>query len=90
MNCGLHDAHAVASAMVAALRGAGPDVVDIAADERRRVATEMLIPRTDRNVSGGAQWLEQIHTMAADPGKALAYLRTTAMLDMTEAPAGAR
>ncbi len=50
----------------------------------------MLIPRTDRNVAGGEQWLEQVRAMAADPAQARAYLRTTAMLDMTAAPAAAR
>jgi len=86
MNCGLHDAFAIATAIVRALRGEGPAVVAAAADERRRVATEMLIPRTDRNVAGGQAWLDQVRAMAADPAQALAYLRTTAMLDMTAAP----
>lgn len=90
MNCGLHDAYAVALAIVRALRGEGPAVVAAAAEERRRVATDMLIPRTDRNVAGGEQWLEKVRAMAADPAQALAYLRTTAMLDMTSAPATAR
>ena len=90
MNCGLHDAYAVALAIVRALRGEGPDVVAAAAAERRRVATDLLIPRTDRNVAGGEQWLEKVRAMAADPAQALAYLRTTAMLDMTTAPATAR
>jgi 2-polyprenyl-6-methoxyphenol hydroxylase-like FAD-dependent oxidoreductase len=90
MNCGLHDAYAVALAIVRALRGDGPDAIAAAADERRRVAVEMLIPRTDRNVAGGEAWLEQVRSMAADPARALAYLRTTAMLDMTAAPAAAR
>ena len=58
----------------------------LAADERRRVASEMLIPRTDRNVAGGENWLDQVRSMAADPGEARAYLRTTAMLDMTAVP----
>lgn len=90
MNCGLHDAYALALAIVRAMRGEGPGVVDAAADERHRVATEMLIPRTDRNVAGGEKWLDQVRSMAADPAQALAYLRTTAMLDMTAVPAAVR
>jgi 2-polyprenyl-6-methoxyphenol hydroxylase-like FAD-dependent oxidoreductase len=89
MNCGLHDASAVANAIIAAVRDDDTEAVDTAIDERRRVATQMLIPRTDRNVAGGEAWLEHVQTMAADPARALAYLRTAAMLDMTPAPATA-
>jgi len=89
MNCGLHDAYAIALAVVRALRGEGPGVVEFAADERRRVATTMLIPRTDRNVAGGEKWLDQVRSMAYDPEQARAYLRTTAMLDMTAVPTDA-
>jgi 2-polyprenyl-6-methoxyphenol hydroxylase-like FAD-dependent oxidoreductase len=90
MNCGIHDAYAVALGIVRALRGEGPAAVVAAADERRRVATTMLIPRTDRNVAGGEKWLDQVRSMAADPAQALSYLRTTAMLDMTALPAAGR
>jgi hypothetical protein len=47
------------------------------------VATQMLIPRTDRNVAGGHAWLDHVRAMAANPAQSTAYLRTTAMLDMT-------
>lgn len=87
MNCGLHDAFAIAPAIAEALQGGDADVVDTAVDERRRVATQMLIPRTDRNVAGGEAWLEQVERMAADPVKRVAHLRATAMLDMTPARA---
>ncbi len=86
MNCGLHDAFAVALAIVDAMGGQGAEVVEHAVDERRRVATEMLIPRTDRNVAGGEAWLDQVRAIAADPDQTVAYLRTAAMLDMTLAP----
>ena len=36
------------------------------ADARRLVATEALIPRTDRSVSGGAAWMETLRGMARD------------------------
>ena len=87
MNCGLHDAFAVAPAIVEALRSGDHDIVAAAADERRHVATQMLIPRTDRNVAGGEAWLDQVEAMAADPVKRVAHLRSTAMLDMTPVPA---
>ena len=83
MNSGLHDAFAVAQAIIAASGGGDRQIVDDAVDERRRVATQMLIPRTDRNVAGGDAWLDHVRSMAADPAQALAYLRSTAMLDMT-------
>lgn len=89
MNSGLHDAFAIAQAIIVASGGEGQQVVDDAVDERRRVATQMLIPRTDRNVAGGEAWLDHVRAMAADSAQALAYLRSTAMLDMAP-PIGSR
>ena len=56
--------------------------VETTADERLRVATQMLIPRTDRNVAGGEAWLDHVRAMAGNRDQAKAYLRATAMLDM--------
>ena len=81
MNCGVHDAVALARAVVAG-------GLDAAADERHRVATEELIPRTDRNVAGGPAWTDTLAETARDPEAARAYLRTAAMLDMLERPHG--
>ena len=81
MNCGMHDAHALANAIVEA-NGGDTQPVDDASDERRRVATQMLIPRTDRNVAGGEAWLDHVREMANDRDKTVSHLRTTAMLDM--------
>ena len=90
MNCGIYDAVALAQAVVAALRGGGTALVDALAVERRRVATDMLLPRTDRTVSGGSAWPEQLARTARSPADAVAYLRTAAMLDMApRAPAHA-
>jgi len=36
-------------------------------------------------VAGGAAWLEQVRALAASTAKAVAYLRTSAMLDMAPA-----
>lgn len=76
MNCGIYDADALAEAI------AGGWGVAEAADERRRVATDLLVPRTDRTVSGGAAWAETLRETAGSPEASLAYLRTAAMLDM--------
>jgi 2-polyprenyl-6-methoxyphenol hydroxylase-like FAD-dependent oxidoreductase len=81
MNCGMHDAFALARAIIEA-NGSGTAFVDDASDERHRVATQMLIPRTDRNVAGGDAWLAHVREMANDRAKTVAHLRTTAMLDM--------
>ena len=82
MNCGIHDAFAIATAMVEAVRRGDRSIVDAASDRRRRVATEQLIPRTDRNVAGGQAWLDKLRDMAASREQALDYLRATAMMDM--------
>ena len=82
MNCGIHDATALASAIAAP--SADPVLVEEASDRRRVVATEALIPRTDRNVTGGVAWTEKLRAIAGDPEAASAYLRSSAMLDMLE------
>lgn len=87
MNCGIHDAWVITRALADGLNGAGRGVVDAAADERHRVAIEMLIPRTDRNVAGGDAWLDRVREMAADPAKQLGHLRASGMLDMVPPPA---
>ena len=87
MNAGIHDADAIARAVAEALRVDDPDIVARAADERHRIAAELLIPRTDRTVMGGPDWLAHIRKTAADPVAARAYLLTSAMLDMVERPA---
>jgi len=86
MNCGVHDAFTLANAMILALREKDVAIVEAAARERKRVADEMLVPRTDRNVSGGDAWLEQIREIAASQVSARDYLATAAMLDMVERP----
>lgn len=86
MNCGIHDAWGIAQAIAATAASSDPaPAVEAAADERLRVANQMLIPRTDRNVAGGDAWLDKVRAMAASPRETLAYLRTAAMLDMTPA-----
>ena len=82
MNCGMHDAFAIAGAIIASEQKGDTTLVEAAVDERRRVATQMLIPRTDRNVAGGHEFLAHVKAMANSPAQTSQYLRTTAMLDM--------
>ena len=83
MNCGIHDAYHVATAIADA--EGDSEVPAAAAAERLRIATEDLIPRTDRNVAGGADWLAEIGKVAADRSSAAAYLESSAMLDIAPA-----
>ncbi|GAA5233691.1 FAD-dependent oxidoreductase [Verticiella sediminum] len=82
MNCGIHDAYAIAGAMVRAFRENDQTLLDAAADARRDVATQQLLPRTDAMVSAQVSWLENVQRILADPQERLAFLRRTAMLDM--------
>ncbi len=82
MNCGFHDAYAVASALADALESNQPDLFQEALQERLRIARDVLLPRTDKNVTGKDDWLAFIETAAAHPDKARAYLLTSSMLDM--------
>ncbi len=84
MNCGIHDAAALAEALTVALQQGDTMAVDAVSDERHRIATEYLIPRTDRNVSAGPAWTEMLRATAARADAALVYLRTVAMLDMLD------
>ena len=86
MNCGIHDAFVLANAMIRALREQRSELVEAAAIERKRVAEEMLIPRTERNISGGEAWLDKVRDIASSRASAADYLATAAMLDMVERP----
>ncbi|MCX7684959.1 MAG: FAD-dependent monooxygenase [Acetobacteraceae bacterium] len=78
MNAGIHDAWAIARALLSG----GLAAARAAAEARRRIAAEKLLPRTDRSVTGGEGWLERVRAIAADPAAARAFLREGAMLDM--------
>ena len=87
MNCGIHDAWALGARLAEAQQEGSVKSAQACAGERRRVALEGLIPRTDRSVAGGGgAWLEQVRARAADPAAARAYLYETSMLDMAERP----
>lgn len=82
MNCGFHDAYAVAGALADALKHKQTGLFHAALQERLRVARDVLLPRTDKNVTGKDDWLAFIETAAAHPDTARAYLLTSSMLDM--------
>ena len=81
MNAGIHDAMAAAEALAAGTEVA----LSFYAHARHAMATEKLIPRTDRTVAGGTAWLERVRATAGDPAAARTFLLGTSMLDMTTA-----
>lgn len=84
MNCGIHDAFHIATAMAAVTRDGVPqEGLFQVVDERQRVARELLIPRTDAMVSAEGAWIDRVRSLLTDPAKAREHLRQTAMLDMT-------
>ena len=82
MNCGIHDAYEMGGALIEALKIGDPAPAQAAARHRRSLAVDELIPRTDRNVSAGPQWLAQIRATSADAEAARQVLRRSAMLDI--------
>lgn len=82
MNCGVHDAFALAHALVETIRSGDQTILTSCAEERRRVAREDLIGRTDQAASTGAEWLAFATKCAADPDLRLKFLRSATMLDM--------
>ena len=84
MNCGLHDARVLGGALADAMRG-DATTLDCYARTRRAVATDELIPRTERAVSAGSDRLDELAAIAADPRRAFDFMRRAAMLDIAPA-----
>jgi 2-polyprenyl-6-methoxyphenol hydroxylase-like FAD-dependent oxidoreductase len=84
MNCGIHDARVLVDAILAIHAGADVETtLTHYATERRRVAVEELIPRTDRNISvAGPQRLAELAAIAADPNAAREFLVKASMIDI--------
>lgn len=84
MNCGFHDAYAVAACLVRELTQTNSKGASFASTmrERLRIARDVLLPRTDKNVTGKEDWLDFIAAAASNPTKARKYLLTSSMLDM--------
>lgn len=83
MNCGIHDAFALGAALAESWRAGDAAAANACADERRRVAVEQLIPRTDQVVTGGPQWLAEVSACARNRAASHAFLRRAAMFDMS-------
>ena len=80
MNCGIHDAYALAETL------AGPradEDLDRYAETRRHIAAVEVIPRSDRAVTPGIDWLGEVRAEASDPVRARDFLLRAALLDIT-------
>jgi len=85
MNCGIHDAFHIATAMAEAIEGQGEERLHAVAAQRHSVGKDMLIPRTDSMVSAVGSWIDRVRRLLTDETHALQHLQQTAMLDMTPA-----
>ncbi|MFS8097827.1 FAD-dependent monooxygenase [Lentzea alba] len=89
MNCGIHDAVDIATALSRVVNGDhGNALLDEAAQRRRNVVTDHVIPRSEARVSGvdgqtGSvdAAVRQLAATASDPAKAAQYLVQASMLD---------
>lgn len=82
MNCGIHDAYAIAGALIDTLKGGSESMLGRRAEERHEIARNELIPRTDRRVAGAGDWLREVRERAGDPHKSREFLRSASMLDI--------
>lgn len=84
MNAGIHDAYALAKAMVRGLRDGDASAPQQVSDERLRVAREKLLPRTDTMVSQEGSWMQRVSALLGSPELAREYLVSSSMLDMVD------
>ena len=82
MNCGIHDAYAIAGALIDTLKGGPESMLDRRAEERHEIARNELIPRTDQRVARANDWLREVRDCAGDPIRAREFLRSASMLDI--------
>ena len=82
MNCGIHDAYAIAGALIDTLKGGPASMLERRADERHEIARNELIPRTDRRVARADDWLREVRDCAGDPNRSREFLRSASMLDI--------
>ena len=82
MNCGIHDAYAIAGALIDTLTGGSESMLRRCAEERHEIARNELIPRTDRRVAGADDWLREVRDRAGDPHKSREFLRSASMMDI--------
>lgn len=90
MNSGIHDAYLAACAIVAVIRGEGPDsLLDHYSQTRRAVARDVVGRESDRNyramvepdLEARRQRGAELARTASDPASALQYLIRASMLD---------
>ncbi|WP_162903909.1 NAD(P)/FAD-dependent oxidoreductase [Leucobacter sp. wl10] len=88
MNCGLHDAYAMARAIADVLGGAPSETFEEAAAARRSVVKDVIIPGTESRAAGSegdaealAKALASIEELAGDPQRSLEFLYQASMLD---------
>ncbi len=82
MNCGIHDAYAIAGALIDTLKGGPESMLGRPAEERHEIARNELIPRTDHRVARANDWLREVRDCAGDPMRAREFLRSASMLDI--------
>lgn len=82
MNCGIHDAFAIAGALIDTLKSGPASMLERRAEERHEIARNELIPRTDRRVAGTNDWLREVRDCAGDPDRSREFLRSASMLDI--------
>ena len=82
MNCGIHDAYAIAGALIDTLNGGPRSMLERRAEERHEIARNELIPRTDQRVAKARDWLRDVCECADDPIRSREFLRSASMLDI--------
>ena len=93
MNCGLHDAYAMARAIAEVQAGAPLETFAAAGDARRDVVTKAIIPRTESRAAGAdgnrealAESIARVSAMTLDPQASFTFLHQASMLDTTPSP----
>ena len=92
MNGGIHDAWALADALIAVAGGADAAVLDRYERQRRAVARDDIVAQADRNrarmnttdPAERAAHLRELQKIAADPERARAFLRRSSMIEGLE------
>lgn len=82
MNCGIHDAYAIAGALIDTLKGGPESMLGRRAAKRHEIARNELIPRTDQRVAKAGDWLRDVCECADDPIRSREFLRSASMLDI--------
>lgn len=82
MNCGIHEAYEIGRAIARAIGSNDDALVEAAARHRHRIVVDELIRRTDKTVSGGASWLDDVRDASDNPTRAREFLHAASMLDI--------